>query len=62
MHGRLADARGDVLVELDHCRSGTGAWSFVGGRSEGMMVNDLAGTAEKISLFLADWAAGKHAR
>lgn len=58
--GELVDADGKVLLTFDHCRSGTGAYSFVGGRPQGMMINDLAGTAEKIATFLAAWESGAH--
>ncbi len=56
--GELVDAEGQQLLTFEHCRSGTGAWSFVGGRAEGMMINDLAGTAEKVSAFLDIWSRG----
>ena len=60
--GELVDAEGHQLLTFEHCRAGTGNWSFVGGRSEGMMFDDLAGTAEKVTGFLEAWSRGAVSR
>ena len=59
--GELVDGEGRPLFTFEHCRSGTGSWSFVGGRSEGLMISDLSGTAEKLSAFLESWSHGGEA-
>jgi len=56
--GRVADPAGRPLLTFDHCRSGNLGW--FGGRAEGMMFTDVAGTAEKVSEFLEGWAQGAY--
>jgi hypothetical protein len=52
--------QGEVLMEFDHCRSGTGM--LYGGSSEGMMEKDSEGTGSHLAEFMAKWAEGKYAR
>lgn len=56
VHATVSDPAGTALVELDHCRSGNLGW--FGGKAEGMMYTDVAGTAEKLTLLLDGWARG----
>ena len=60
--GRVVDAAGPVLLTFDHCRVGTGAWTLAGGKPEGMMFNDISGTAERISTVLAQWKNGAYSK
>jgi len=58
VNGHVAGPGCETLLTFDHCRSGAMGW--FGGRAEGMMFTDVAGTAEKITAFLEGWGAGRH--
>ena len=57
--GRVVTAGGEVLGRFSDCRSGSGMMAFTGGRSEGMMSNDVFRCAVNIADFLGAWATGR---
>jgi len=59
IEGRVLDAAGNELAVFNDCRSGTGMVSFVGGKAEGMMSNDVYKAAFNVADFLAQWAKGE---
>jgi len=59
IEGRVVDANGSELATFSDCRSGTGMFSFGGGKAEGMMSNDVYNSAFNAAEFLALWARGE---
>ncbi len=59
IEGRLLNAAGEELATFEDCRSGVGAWSFAGGRAEGMMSNDIYQSAFGLADFVAIVARGE---
>ena len=59
IEARVIGADGKDLGTLRNCRSGTGSWSFVGGKADAMMTTDVVGTAEHVADFLAAWTKGQ---
>jgi hypothetical protein len=59
VEGRVVDAEGVELATFSDCRSGTGMFSFAGGKAEGMMSNDVYKAAFNTAEFLSLWAKGQ---
>jgi hypothetical protein len=59
VEGRVVTGSGELLGTFADCRSGSGMMAFTGGRSEGMMSNDVFKCAVNIAEFMATWAAGQ---
>jgi hypothetical protein len=57
--GRVVTGAGEELATFADCRSGSGMMAFTGGRSEGMMSNDVFHCAVNIADFLSTWATGQ---
>ncbi len=55
--GNVANAAGEVLVKFQDCRSGNLGW--FGGRSEGMMSQDVYLAASNLADFVTAWAENK---
>ena len=51
--GHVVDADGEELVKFEDCRSGNLGW--FGGRSEGMMSQDVYQSAQNLANFLTAW-------
>ena len=58
VEGRVVDDAGELLGTFGDCRSGTGMMAFTGGRSEGMMSNDLYRCGFNVADFLSAWGQG----
>ena len=58
VEGRVVTGSGELLGSFSDCRSGSGMMAFSGGRSEGMMSNDVFRCAVNIADFMALWARG----
>ena len=59
IEGSVVDAEDNQLATFSDCRSGTGMFSFGGGKSEGMMSNDVYKAAFNTADFMAQWARGQ---
>ncbi len=59
IEGRVVRGDGELLATFADCRSGSGMMAFTGGRSEGMMSNDVFKCAVNIADFLSAWATGQ---
>ena len=51
--GHVVDADGEELIKFEDCRSGNLGW--FGGRSEGMMSQDVYLSAQNLANFLTAW-------
>jgi hypothetical protein len=57
--GHVVTVAGEQRVTFEDCRSGTGMWSFAGGRTEGMMSNDIYLSAINLAEFIGAWVQGE---
>jgi hypothetical protein len=58
--GRALDAKGEVLMEFDHCRFG--AVGMFGGDSAKQMTTDAMRTGGRLGEFILKWANGEYVR
>ena len=57
--GRVINAKGDLLLEFDHCRHE--AMGMFGGESKGQMAKDTHATGVHLAEFMEKWADGIYA-